>query len=79
MTGRIKIELWCTTSVLLDEINSKHFKKKDVSQTYRMAMESSDDTDWHKVNKAIINRWSKSALKDIKEWAWSGKCWVLRG
>ena len=69
----IKAELMSTTQILLDEIANKSFKKKDISQTYLFAMNSSDDTDWGKVNKAIIDRWSLSALKDIKEWAWSGK------
>ena len=70
----MKVELMSTTKTLLDEINNKKLHKKDISQTYRLAMNSSDKTDWEKVNKAIIFRWSLSALKDIKEWAWSGKC-----
>ena len=70
----IKIELMSTTQTLLDEIANKKLHKKDISKTYLLAMNSSDDTDWEKVNKAIIDRWSLSALKDIKEWAWSGKC-----
>ena len=70
----IKTELMSTTQILLDEIANKSFKKKDISQTYLLAMNSTDETDWAKVNKAIIDRWSLSVLKDIKEWAWSSKC-----
>ena len=70
----MKIELWCTTQTLLDEIADKNLHKKDIAQTYRLAMESSDETDWKKVNTAIIDRWIMSALIDIKNWAHYGQC-----
>lgn len=69
-----KIELMSTTETLLEEISNKELHKKDIAQTYALALKSSEKTDWGKVNQAIIDRWSLSALKDIKEWVWSGKC-----
>ncbi len=72
----IKVELACCTNVLLDEISNKKMKQKDIAQTYRLARDSSDKTDWIEVNSAIIERWSMSGLKRIKEMAWSGKCFT---
>jgi len=66
-------ELMNTTESLLQEINDNKFTKKDVAQTYRLAIISSDKTDWEKVNRAIIKKWSMSALIDIKNWAHSGR------
>ncbi len=72
-----RIELACCEMVLLNEISLPEMKRKDVAQTYALALRSSEakeDVDWAKVNAAIIKRWSVSALKWIKEQAWSGKC-----
>jgi hypothetical protein len=52
-------------------------RRKDVAQTYALAIRSSESVDWSKVNTAIINRWSPYALKWIKEQAWSGKCFAM--
>jgi len=69
----MKTELYCCTQTLLQEIKIKEVTKKDIAKTYALALASSEETDWAKVNKAIIKRWSMSALFDIKKWAWSGK------
>ena len=69
----MKIELMNTTQILLDEISNKEMYKKDIALTYGFAINSSDNTDWSRVNKAIIGRWSILALKDIKKWAYAGK------
>lgn len=72
----ITIELASCESTLLREIADKKMKRKDIAQTYALALKSSESNsvDWAKVNKAIMDRWSKSALTWIKERAWSGKC-----
>ena len=70
---KMKIELICCTEVLLEEIASNEFKRKDIAQTYRFAICSSWKTDWKKVNRAIVDRWSVSGLKYIKHLAW-GNC-----
>ena len=78
MTDGIKVELCCCESVLLNEIAMKEMHQKQIAQTYRLALESSerDSIDWAKVNNAIIARWSKSGLNRIKELAWSGKAFA---
>ena len=71
----MKIELICCTRVLLDEIANKAVKRRDIAKTYALALRSSEETDWPKVNRAIIDRWSVSGLEYIKNLAWSGKCY----
>ena len=70
----MKMELCCCTSTLLSEIEDKAVTKKHLAMTYALALRSSEETDWPKVNRAILNRWSMSGLHDIKRMAWSGKC-----
>jgi hypothetical protein len=70
------IELVNTTELLLQEIGDKRCKRKTVAKTYALAIRSSEPTDWHTVNMAIIARWSMSALEWIKRQAWSGKCFT---
>ena len=65
------MELMCCTDVLLGEIQNKELHQKDIAQTYRLALKSTEQTDWGKVNRAIIQRWSVSGLARIKNMAWS--------
>lgn len=61
------------TQTLLDEIGDKQFTRKDVATTYGMAIVShkyGETVDWAAVNKAIVERWSVSALEFIKRRAW---------
>ena len=48
--------------------------QKQVAQTYALALRSSWPTDWPKVNKLIVDRWSASGLERIKKMAWSRSC-----
>jgi len=68
-------ELACCENVLLEEIGNPKMKRRDVAKTYALTLRSSDSkrVDWGKVNRAIIARWSESALLWIKQQAWSGK------
>ncbi len=68
------MELTNCTGVLLREIAMPEMKRKQISQTYALALRSSEATDWKAVNEAIVKRWSLSCLTWIKEQAWSGKC-----
>jgi hypothetical protein len=70
------IELADCQNTLLAEIANPVFRRKDVAQTYSLAMRSSECSliDWKVVNAAIISRWSRSALEWIKKQAHSGKC-----
>lgn len=59
---------------LLSKISNKKLRQKDIAQAYRIAMQSDVEIDWGKVNTAIMERWSRSGLKRIKQLAWSEKC-----
>jgi len=73
----LRPELANCENMILREIADKKFKQRDIAQTYALSIVSSehDNIDWVKVNRAIIERWSKSGLERIKKMAWSGKCW----
>lgn len=53
---------------LLREIADPKMRRLDIARTYWMALRSSESgsIDWKKVNKAIMDRWSFSALTRIK-------------
>ena len=65
----MRVELACCESVLLNEIADPAMKRADVALTYAMALRSSEAgiVDWAQVNKAIMERWSKSSLTWTKE------------
>ena len=65
------LELASCTSTLLREIGDKTIKRNSLAVTYALALQSSEPTDWAAVNRAIIARWSKSALEYIKRRAWA--------
>jgi hypothetical protein len=68
-----RIELCNCEATLLREIACKEVTRRDVAQTYRLAMaQTSERVDWGKVNRAIVARWSLSALRWIKRKAWDG-------
>ena len=69
-------ELAACESMLLSEIADPRMKRNDVAQTYALTLRSSErsQVDWGKINRAIIARWSLSALTWIKTKAWNGKC-----
>ena len=75
----MRVELVNTTRLIMQEIADKRVKRRSVAMTYALALRSSEKTDWPKVNRAIIDRWSRSALDWIKKQAWSGKCFKERG
>lgn len=60
-------ELSNTTNVLLNEIEMPETTRNTLAKTYALALRSNDTTDWAAVNRAIIKRWSLSALEYIKE------------
>ena len=59
-----------------DEIAAK-MTQRDIAETYARAMRSAEagvwEADWHRVNHAIIARWSVSGLQRVKELAHKGK------
>jgi len=74
----MKVTLLCCQSTILDEIAEKTSKKKNIAQTYALILKSDEQVDWKVINTAIIQRWSRSALNDIKKMAWSGKCFKTK-
>ena len=44
--------------------------QREVIAAYRQALRAPSETDWPAVNRAIIERWSESALGRIKREAW---------
>ena len=83
MSDQLVITLGNAEATILAEIADPVFKRLDVAKTYRLAMiaaqKAGEKVDWAKVNAAIIERWSVSALNWIKEMAWSGKCFDRPG
>lgn len=56
--------------VLLEEIADPALKREDIALTYSLAFRSPRQVNWAKVNRAIMKRWSVSALEWIKKRAW---------
>lgn len=67
------IEIACVESVIENEIK-QGLNQKQIAQTYALALRSPWPTDWAKVNKMIMDRWSFAGLNRIKNLAHSGKC-----
>ena len=74
-----QIELVNCESHLLREIADRTLYRRDVAQSYRLAMQSSEAVNWERVNKAIIERWSYFGLECIRRQAHTGKCFAPRG
>lgn len=56
---------------IFNEIEGKEFTRKDVARTYSILLQKATPlATFVKINKAIIKRWSPSALRWIKEQAW---------
>ena len=67
------VEIACVEQTIENEIKQM-CTQKIIAQTYALGLKSSWPTDWVKVNKMIIERWSLSGLERIKKMAHSGKC-----
>ncbi len=70
----MKIELMFPEKIILTEISDKKATQKDVAMTYRIIIQQKLKVDWKKINKAIVDRWSRAGLERVKNLAWSGKC-----
>lgn len=60
--------------VLLRELESRKVTQASVALTYAFCIKNDHDkyeaVDWPKINNAIIERWSASGLRRVKEMAW---------
>ena len=68
----LTVEMTNCEATLLRDIAEPKATRKYLASTYRLALRSSEFAaiDWSKVNRAIIKRWSRSALEWIKRDAW---------
>lgn len=70
--GEMTFEITHVEQIIENEIRQGAIQKV-IAQTYALAIKSSYPTDWQRVNRAIIDRWSMAGLERIKKLAWSGK------
>jgi hypothetical protein len=68
-------ELVCVENAVENEI-AQGANQRHIAQTYALGLRSSWPTDWARVNRAILAKWSPAGLKRIKEMAHSGKCFA---
>jgi hypothetical protein len=68
----IRVTLVDPVGTILDEIKHQGLKRDDVAATYAFIIRDGgvSSEDLRRVHLAIIDRWSLSALKYIKERAW---------
>jgi hypothetical protein len=68
------IELADPQGQLLADIANPAATRKDVGLTYALAIRGDHSrVDWPVVNRAIVERWSMSALNWIKKFAWESR------
>lgn len=71
MNQDYRINMIGCTDTILREVGCKQATRKDVALSYAMAIKSqadgADSPDWPKINRAILDRWSMSALEFIKK------------
>ena len=68
----MKVEMTNCEATLLRDIAEPEATREYVAATYELALRSSEfrKIHWGKVHRAIVQRWSPSALKWIKREAW---------
>ena len=69
----MKAELMFCEETILQEIANKEVTRDNVAVTYAFCMGSSEKVDFARINRAIVDRWSYSALAYIKKKAWELK------
>jgi hypothetical protein len=65
----MSFELENITAVILHEINVARLNQAEVAKTCAIAI-GQNSGDWHKINAAIVERWSPSARERVKTMAW---------
>lgn len=56
--------------IIMCEIADETTKRDNVALSYALGIASDEDIDYGKINRAIVARWSFSALDYIKRKAW---------
>jgi len=70
---QLRVEIADVEGVIEMEIQ-QGLNQKQIAQTYALGLRSSWPTDWGKVNRMIVERWSTAGLVRIKKMAWLGSC-----
>lgn len=55
---------------ILEEVANPKTRRKDLVDYYVLALYTTEQMDWSKINRAIMARWSLSGLEWIKTRAW---------
>ena len=66
----MKCELMDCEKCILEEIDNEECKRNDIAVTYAFCISSSENPNFGKINRAIVQRWSRSGLDYIKRKAW---------
>lgn len=66
----MKVTLIDAENHILAEIADKTMTRDDVAASYALAVGAPESVNWAAVNQAIMDRWSLSALRYIKDKAW---------
>jgi len=66
----MRVELANPQRVILDEI-ANGMTRDSVALTYAFCIKQREQVDFPTINRAIIERWSMSALEHIKRRAWA--------
>ena len=75
-TQAVRVEMLDPQGTIMEEIADKRLTRDDVADTYAWCLRASFDPEsvytisWPTINKAILERWSNSALEYIKTKAW---------
>jgi len=69
----MKVELMFCEEIILQEIADKNFTRDNIAITYAFCIDSPEKVDIGTINRAIVDRWSRSALEYIKSEAWKLK------
>lgn len=64
------VEMCNPQKVILEEIGMKETTRDDIALTYAFAIRQKREVGFGIINRAIIERWSRSALEYIKKRAW---------
>jgi len=64
------MEMMCCEATILNEISHKECKRNDIALTYYFCLVSSEKINWGRINRSIMERWSRSGLNYIKTEAW---------
>lgn len=66
----MNVEMVSMEEMILQAIEDKASKRDSIALRYAFCISSDEVIDYKKINRAIMARWSKSALNYIKRGAW---------